>query len=353
MTILITGAAGFIGSNFVYHMLREHSGRRLVALDKLTYAGNLDNFSALTAEQRARLRFVKGDINDGALVDRLFDEEDFEAVVNFAAETHVDRSIHEPEIFLTTNILGTHSLLRVCKDRWYKNGKWEEGKRFVQISTDEVYGSLGLEGFFSETTPLDPHSPYSASKAAADMMVKAYHDTYGMPALITRCSNNYGPYQFPEKLIPLMIINALAHKELPVYGDGRQVRDWIHVADHCRAIEMVLSRGTPGSVYNIGGGNERENVFIVGKLIDILREMTDDTAICADLIRHVEDRPGHDRRYAIEAGKIESELGWMPEVAFEEGLERTSRWYLDNRAWTEKVISGEYIEFYEKNYNNR
>ncbi|HUU03101.1 MAG TPA: dTDP-glucose 4,6-dehydratase [Myxococcota bacterium] len=353
MTILITGAAGFIGSNFVYHMLRAHSDLRLVALDKLTYAGNLDNFSALTDSERARFRVAKGDINDRPLVERLFGEENFTAVVNFAAETHVDRSIHEPEIFLTTNILGTHGLLRVCKDRWLAHGTWEEGRRFVQVSTDEVYGSLGPEGFFSETTPLDPHSPYSASKAAADMMVKAYHDTYGMPVLTTRCSNNYGPYQFPEKLIPLMIINALAHRELPVYGDGRQVRDWIHVDDHCRAIEMVLSGGTPGSVYNIGGGNERENVFIVGKLIDILSGMTGDAAICADLIRNVEDRPGHDRRYAIDAGKIESELGWKPEVRFEEGLERTIRWYLDNRAWTEKVISGEYTEFYEKNYKNR
>jgi len=341
MTLLITGAAGFIGSNFVYHMLETHPEERLVALDKLTY------------KQRTRFDFIKGDINDRAFLDRLFDENDFSAVLNFAAETHVDRSIHDPQVFLSTNILGTHSLLGVCKDRWYVKGRWEEGRCFLQISTDEVYGSLGPQGFFTETTPLDPHSPYSASKASADMIVKAYYDTYGMPVLITRCSNNYGSYQFPEKLIPLMIINALAHKELPVYGDGRQVRDWIHVADHCRAIEMVLTKGRPGSVYNIGGGNERENVFIVGKLIDILSDMTGDSGINPDLIRNVKDRPGHDRRYAIDANKIKNELGWEPEINFEQGLERTVRWYLDNRAWTEKVISGEYMEFYEKNYKNR
>ncbi|MBW1812070.1 MAG: dTDP-glucose 4,6-dehydratase, partial [Deltaproteobacteria bacterium] len=276
MKLLVTGAAGFIGANFVYHILEEYPDYDIIGLDSLTYAGNLDNFSAMTEEQAGRFEFIKEDITDLKAIRALFQTHCFDAVVNFAAESHVDRSIHDPLVFLKTNILGTQVLLDVCKQNWFKDGRWEQGRRYLQVSTDEVYGSLGPEGLFSEKTPLDPHSPYSASKASADMIVRAYHDTYGMPVLITRCSNNYGPYQFPEKLIPLMIHNALNHKELPVYGDGQHVRDWIYVKDHCRAIALVLEKAKPGAVYNIGGNNERQNIVIVKEIIENLAKLTGD-----------------------------------------------------------------------------
>ena len=353
MTLLVTGCVGFIGSNFVYYYLEKHKDRKIIGLDKLTYAGNLENLSNLTQEQRERFRFIKGDICNSEFVEYIFQEYDIDGVINFAAESHVDRSIYDPQIFLRTNVIGTQTLLDVAKKHWYVDGKWKEGKKFLQVSTDEVYGSLGKEGYFTESTPLDPHSPYSASKASADLIVKAYHDTYNMPINITRCSNNYGPYQFPEKLIPLMIWNALNHKELPVYGDGKQIRDWLYVTDHCKAIDMVYDNGRVGEVYNIGGHNEKENIYIVGKIIEVLREKTKDEGINEGLIKHVKDRLGHDRRYGIDPSKIRQELGWEPETKFDEGIEKTIEWYLNNVEWVRRVISGEYLEFYEKNYGRR
>ena len=353
MTILVTGCAGFIGSNFVYYYLEKYKDREIIGLDKLTYAGNLKNLEKLTDEQKARFKFIKGDITNSELIEYIFEEYNIDGVINFAAESHVDRSILDPQIFVKTNVLGTQVLLDVAKKHWFDGNKWKEGKKFLQISTDEVYGSLGPTGYFTEETPLDPHSPYSASKASADLLVKAYHDTYKMPINITRCSNNYGPYQFPEKLIPLMITNALEHKELPVYGDGRQIRDWLYVEDHCRAIDMVLENGKIGEVYNIGGNNERENIFIVKKIIEILREITKDEGINESLIKHVKDRPGHDRRYAIDASKIKKELGWEPKTSFEEGIRKTIEWYLENKEWLQSVKSGEYLEWYERNYLSR
>ncbi|ONN27375.1 dTDP-glucose 4,6-dehydratase [Thermosipho affectus] len=350
MTLLITGCAGFIGSNFVYYYLGKYKDRKIIGLDKLTYAGNLENLENLTKEQKKRFKFIKGDICNRELVEYIFEEYDIDGVINFAAESHVDRSIYEPQVFLKTNVLGTQTLLDVAKKYWYDGKSWKSGKKFLQISTDEVYGSLGPTGYFTEKTPLDPHSPYSASKASADLIVKAYHDTYKMPINITRCSNNYGPYQFPEKLIPLMIWNALNHKELPIYGDGRQIRDWLYVEDHCRAIDIVYEKGKIGEVYNIGGHNEKENIEIVKKIIEILREKTKDKKISESLIKHVKDRPGHDRRYGINPSKIKKELGWKPEIMFEEGIEKTIEWYLNNLEWVKRVISGEYMEFYEKHY---
>jgi len=353
MNLLVTGAAGFIGSNFVYHMLASDQTCTVVGLDKLAYAGNYDNLTALPEDQLRRFTFIKGDIVDRTLIEQLFQECGFDALVNFAAETHVDRSIHDAQPFLMTNVVGTQCLLDTATRHWRKGSGWPSLCRFVQVSTDEVYGSLGSDGYFTERTPLAPRNPYSASKAAADHLVQACHHTFGLPTCITRCSNNYGPYQFPEKLIPLMIRNALRHEELPVYGDGRQVRDWLYVADHCRAIELVLRDGQPGQVYNVGGHNERENITIVRNLLASLREHARDPEINEGLIRHVEDRLGHDRRYAIDASKIESELGWRPTVAFEQGIARTIDWYLENRQWTERVISGEYLRFYELNYHVR
>ncbi|MBO8139973.1 MAG: dTDP-glucose 4,6-dehydratase [Thermosipho sp. (in: Bacteria)] len=353
MNILVTGVAGFIGSNFVYYYLEKYKDRKIIGLDKLTYAGNLENLEGLTPEQKKRFKFIKGDINNKELVEYIFEEYNIDGVINFAAESHVDRSIHDPQIFLKTNVLGTQSLLNVAKRYWQiDTQKFKDGVKFLQVSTDEVYGSLGPTGYFTEETPLDPHSPYSASKASADLIVKAYHDTYKMPINITRCSNNYGPYQFPEKLIPLMIWNALNHKELPVYGDGKQIRDWLYVTDHCRAIDLVFEKGRIGEVYNIGGHNEKENIYIVKKIIEILREKTGDEKINESLIKHVKDRPGHDRRYGIDPAKIKKELGWEPEIMFDEGIEMTIDWYLNNQDWIKRVISGEYLEFYEKNYNS-
>jgi len=373
MTLLVTGVAGFIGSNFVYYYLRKHPERKIIGLDNLTYAGNIDNLSGLTEEERKRFTFIKGDICDTELVESIFNEQDIDGVINFAAESHVDRSIHDPQIFLKTNILGTQVLLDATKKHWRGENGWKcidltkhesetdrsisanlpsrKPAKFLQISTDEVYGALGPTGYFTEKTPLDPHSPYSASKASADLIVKAYHDTYGLPVNITRCSNNYGPYQFPEKLIPLMINNAINHKPLPVYGDGRQIRDWLYVEDHCRAIDLVFENGESGEVYNIGGHNERENIYIVERIIEILRKKTGDSEINKSLIKHVTDRLGHDRRYGIDPTKITEELGWKPTIMFDEGIEITIDWYLNNKEWVESVISGEYLEFYSKNYD--
>jgi dTDP-glucose 4,6-dehydratase len=347
MKLLITGVAGFIGSNFVYHWLSRHQNDEIIGLDSLTYAGNLHNLEALSENQKARFTFIRGDIGDAGLVHALLEKYPVDRIVHFAAESHVDRSIRDPQVFLRSNILGTACLLDAAKEIWNTREGWLPGKRFLQVSTDEVYGSLGPTGFFTEKTPLDPHSPYSASKAAADLLVKAYHDTFGMPVLITRCSNNYGPYQFPEKLIPLMINNALHHQPLPVYGDGKQIRDWLYVEDHCRAIECVLASGKPGEVYNVGGNNEHYNIDIVRLIIDQLQKETGDPEINDSLIRHVTDRLGHDRRYAIDSSKIQTELSWKPQTSFEEGIHATLCWYLKHPEWMEQVMSGEYRSFNE------
>jgi dTDP-glucose 4,6-dehydratase len=351
MNILVTGVAGFIGSNFVYQYLDSHPDTMITGLDNLSYAGNMDNLSFMTTEQKNRFRFIRADITNPEQIETVFRKNSIDGVINIAAETHVDRSIHEPEIFLKTNILGTHVLLEAAKRAWWRdNEKWKNGVKFLQVSTDEVYGSLGQTGFFSETTPLDPHSPYSASKAAADHVVKAYHSTYGMPINITRCSNNYGPFQYPEKLIPLLINNALHRQPIPVYGDGNQVRDWLYVEDHCRAIDLVFEKGSPGEVYNIGGNNEQENITIIKKVLRHLKNITGDEKINENLIRFVKDRPGHDRRYAIDSSKIQMELGWHPVVPFEKGIEMTVHWYVNHQDWLAKVISGEYLAFSKKNY---
>ena len=352
-TYLVTGCAGFIGSNFVHYMLKKHKDIKIINLDKLTYAGNLENLKDI--EDDPRHIFVKGDICDKDLVASLIEEYDPDRIVNFAGESHVDRSILNPEVFVETNVMGVVNLLQRAKDAWYdaKNRKWRAGKRFLQVGTDEVYGFLGKDGFFTETTPLSPHSPYSASKASADLFVKSFFDTYNMPVNITRCSNNYGAYQFPEKLIPLMINNARKHEKLPVYGDGMQIRDWLYVEDHCKAIDIVLENGRLGEVYNIGGHNERTNVFIVNTIIKELREKLNDDSINEGLIKHVEDRLGHDRRYGIDPMKIKNELGWYPETPFEEGIIKTIDWYLDNAEWMKNVTSGDYMKYYAEMYNNR
>jgi dTDP-glucose 4,6-dehydratase len=335
-SILVTGGAGFIGSNFIRMVLTEHPDCFVANLDKLTYAGNLENLAEFGSHRQ--YRFVHGDICDGALVARLIDEHHIDALVNFAAETHVDRSIAGPKVFLDTNVTGTLCLLEVARDK--------NLERFLQVSTDEVYGSLGAEGKFTEQTPLSPNSPYSASKAAADHLVQAFGHTWGLRYNITRCSNNYGPYQFPEKLIPLMVHNALHDKELPVYGDGLQVRDWLYVHDHCTAIWRVLEQAPPGEIYNVGGCNEKTNLEIVHLILSRLGKPQ-------TLIRHVKDRPGHDRRYAIDAGKIMRQLGWQPSVTFEQGIVRTIDWYLRSEKWLTSVVSGEYQRYYEKMYGNR
>ena len=332
MKLLVTGGAGFIGANYV-RMLLERGGDRVVNLDLLTYAGNLENLAG--CEGRPDYRFVRGDVRDRALLDRLLAEERIEAVVHFAAESHVDRSIDDPREFLDTNILGTQTLLESARRAGVA--------RFLQVSTDEVYGSLGPTGLFTEDSPLAPNSPYAASKAAADLVCRAYHRTYGFPVLVTRCSNNYGPYQFPEKLIPLMIANALEGRPLPVYGDGRNVRDWLYVRDHCEAVDAVLRRGRPGEVYNVGGNNEMQNIQIVRLLLELL-------GLDESRITFVKDRPGHDRRYAIDATRIRDELGWAPRHRFREGIRATVDWYLANRAWWEKVRSGAYREYYDRLY---
>lgn len=339
MTIIVTGGAGFIGSNFIFHMLKNHPEVRVVCLDKLTYAGNLSTLAGVM--DQPNFRFVKLDICDRAGVYQLFEAEKPDILVNFAAESHVDRSIENPEIFLQTNIIGTSVLMDACR----KYGI----KRYHQVSTDEVYGDLPLNRpdlFFTEETPLHTSSPYSSSKAGADLLVLAYYRTYGLPVTISRCSNNYGPYHFPEKLIPLMIINALHDKPLPVYGDGQNVRDWLYVEDHCRAIDLILQKGRAGEVYNVGGHNEMKN-------LDIVKLICKELGKPESLIHFVRDRKGHDRRYAIDPAKIHRELGWLPETKFADGLKKTIHWYLNNRQWWEQIISGEYQQYYDKMYRGR
>ncbi len=339
MTIIVTGGAGFIGSNFIFHMLSAHPDYRIICLDKLTYAGNLSTLQPVM--ENPNFRFVKLDICDRDGVYGLFEEEHPDAVINFAAESHVDRSIEDPSIFLHTNIIGTSVLMDAC--RRYGN------TRYHQVSTDEVYGDLPLDRpdlFFTETTPIHTSSPYSSSKAGADLLVQAYHRTYGLPTTISRCSNNYGPYHFPEKLIPLMIINCLHNKPLPVYGQGLNVRDWLYVEDHCKAIDLVLQNGRIGEVYNIGGHNEMKN-------IDIVKLIVHELGKSEDLITYVTDRKGHDLRYAIDPTKIHNELGWLPETKFADGIKKTIRWYLDNEAWWQPIVTGEYLNYYEKMYGNR
>ena len=334
--ILITGGAGFIGSNFIRMVLSEHSDTFIVNLDKLTYAGNLENLGDFL--DNPNHKFIKGDICNRRLLEEILDKYKIEAIINFAAESHVDRSLLAPEDFLETNVKGTLTLLKAALNK--------NVERFVQISTDEVYGSLGPEGKFSEDTPLSPNSPYSASKAAADHLVKAFGHTWGLKYNITRCSNNYGPYQFPEKMIPLMINNALADRELPVYGDGLYVRDWLYVYDHCTAVWKVLTEAPPGETYNIGGCNEKTNLEVIDLILQRLGKPK-------SLIKHVTDRPGHDRRYAIDAGKIITQLNWKPSVSFEEGIEKTLDWYLQNRKWLANVVSGQYQKYYDSVYSNR
>ena len=339
MKILVTGGAGFIGANFVYYELNNHREDEIVCLDKLTYAGNLETLTA--AFSNPKFKFYKADICDREEIERIFDAEKFDVVVNFAAESHVDRSIENPEIFLKTNIIGTQVLMDASR-------KFNV-KRFHQVSTDEVYGDLPLDRpdlFFTESTPLKTSSPYSSSKAGADLLVNAYHRTYGLPTTISRCSNNYGPYQFPEKLIPLMIANALENKPLPVYGEGINVRDWLYVVDHCKAIDLIIRKGKVGEVYNIGGHNEMRNIDIVKLIIKELNKSE-------DLIVHIEDRKGHDMRYAIDPTKIHNELGWLPETKFADGIIKTIKWYLDNKVWWENIISGEYQSYYDKAYKER
>lgn len=349
-TYLVTGAAGFIGANYLKYILAKHDDIRVVVLDALTYAGNLATISKDIDNERCY--FVKGNICDRSLADQLFADYKFDYIVNFAAESHVDRSIDNPQLFLQTNILGTQNLLDAARRAWV-TGKdefgyptWRKDVRFHQVSTDEVYGSLGPEGYFTEETPLCPHSPYSASKTSADLIVTAYRDTYKMPVTITRCSNNYGPYHFPEKLIPLIIKNILEGKRLPVYGNGSNVRDWLYVEDHCKAIDLIIHKGRVGEVYNVGGHNEKKNIEIVKIICKELGKPE-------SLITHVGDRKGHDMRYAIDPTKIHNELGWLPETKFENGIKKTIQWYLDNREWWETIISGEYQNYYEKMYGNR
>jgi len=334
--ILVTGGAGFIGSNFIAMALTENPECRIINLDKLTYAGNLENLTEYA--ENPNYTFIKGDICDGPFVEKIIEEYGIEAIINFAAESHVDRSITGPKIFIETNVTGTLTLLQAARDK--------KIKRFIQVSTDEVYGSLGATGKFTENTSLSPNSPYSASKAAADHLVHAFAHTWNLPANITRCSNNYGRYQFPEKMIPLMINNALKDKYLPVYGDGLQVRDWLYVYDHCTAIWAVLTKAKPGDTYNIGGCNEKSNMEVVRLILEKLDKPE-------SLIKHVTDRPGHDRRYAIDASKIITELGWEPSVTFEQGMEKTIQWYLNNRRWLENVVSGDYQKYYDQMYANR
>ena len=337
MKIIVTGGAGFIGGNFVHYMVNKYPDYNIIVLDKLTYAGNLATLEPV----KDKIRFVKADIADREAVYKLFEESKPDIVVNFAAESHVDRSIEEPEIFLKTNVLGTQVLMDACR----KYGI----KRFHQVSTDEVYGDLPLDRpdmFFTEETPIHTSSPYSASKASADLLVQAYHRTYGLPITISRCSNNYGPYHFPEKLIPLMIANALADKPLPVYGEGLNVRDWLYVEDHCIAIDLIIHNGKVGEIYNIGGHNEKTNIYIVKKILELLDKPE-------SLITYVTDRKGHDLRYAIDPTKIHNDLGWQPETMFDDGIVKTVNWYLDNKSWWEEIISGEYQDYYKRMYGGK
>ena len=357
MTYLVTGGSGFIGSNFILYMFEKYGENiRIVNLDALTYAGNPENLQQI--EHKENYEFVQGDICNRQLVEQLFGKWDFDRVVHFAAESHVDRSIKNPEIFVKTNVLGTEILLECAMRAWKQEDGFKANKKYLQVSTDEVYGSLniGENTYFRETTPLNPHSPYSASKASGDMLVKAYIDTYGFPANITRCSNNYGPYQFPEKLIPLMIHNAMMGKQLPVYGDGKNIRDWLYVVDHAKAIDLVLEHAENGQIYNVGGHNEKQNLDIVKIIIRTLKDFLPDdesrqTYLNESLITYVEDRKGHDRRYAIAPDKIKSELGWFPETDFETGIKQTIQWYLQHEEWMQHVTSGTYQQYYASMYH--
>ncbi len=364
-TFLVTGGAGFIGSNFVHYMLGKYGREiRIINVDKLTYAGNLENLKDV--ENLPNYTFVRADICDKEAIRAIFRENDIDRVIHFAAESHVDRSIKEPELFVQTNVLGTANMLNCAKEAWELPegpdplGNYKADKRFLHVSTDEVYGSLpeDPDAYFYETTPYAPHSPYSASKASSDLLVKAYMDTYHFPANITNCSNNYGPYQFPEKLIPLMINNALSGRKLPVYGDGRNVRDWLYVEDHCKAIDLVQEKGRLFETYNVGGHNEKQNIEIVKTILEVLREELDDSdprkaGISEDLIVYVEDRKGHDRRYAIAPDKIRAELGWEPETMFREGIRKTIAWYFDHMDWMEHITSGSYQQYYAAMYDDR
>lgn len=355
-TYLVTGGAGFIGSNYIHYMFRKYNNEiRIINVDSLTYAGNLENLKGV--EGRDNYSFVKADICDKEAINKIFAENDIDRVVHFAAESHVDRSIKNPEVFVQTNVLGTLIMLDASKKAWEQaDGSFAEGKKFLHVSTDEVYGSLEEEGtYFYETTPIDPHSPYSASKASSDMLVKAYIDTYKFPANITNCSNNYGPYQFPEKLIPLIINNALQGKTLPVYGTGTNVRDWLYVDDHAKAIDMVQEKGILGERYNIGGHNEKQNIEIINIIIETLQEMLPEgdarrALVSTDLIKYVEDRKGHDMRYAIAPDKIKEEIGWEPETMFAEGIKLTIKWFFENEDWMKNVTSGDYQKYYSDMY---
>ena len=349
--ILITGGAGFIGSNFVHHWCKQYKSDRVIVLDALTYAGNRNNLKSL--ETSANFLFVKGDICDRPLVARLLSEHKIDTIAHFAAESHVDRSILGPAAFVQTNVVGTFTLLESFRQRWSDLGK-PDNYRFLHVSTDEVYGSLAADDpAFSETTPYAPNSPYSASKAGSDHLARAYYHTYGMPTIITNCSNNYGPYHFPEKLIPLMCINILLGKPLPVYGDGQNIRDWLYVEDHCRALDLVINKGKPGETYNIGGNNEVKNIELVRQICQLMDELAEDLPVtpAEKLITFVKDRPGHDRRYAIDSTKIRTELGWTPTETIAGGLRRTVQWYLNNRDWWQPLLSSEYQSYYQKVYS--
>ncbi len=356
-TYLVTGGAGFIGSNYIHYMFEKYGEEiRIINVDALTYAGNLENLKGV--DERPNYTFIKADICDKDAISKIFAENDIDRVVHFAAESHVDRSIKNPEVFVKTNVLGTAVMLNCARAAWEKeDGTYPEGKKFLHVSTDEVYGSLPEgNGYFYETTPYSPHSPYSSSKAGSDMLVKAYMDTYHFPANITNCSNNYGPYQFPEKLIPLMINNALNGKKLPVYGDGKNVRDWLYVRDHAKAIDMVQEQGKLFETYNVGGHNEKQNIEIVQIIIDTLLEILPDSDprkanVSRDLITYVEDRKGHDRRYAIAPDKIKAAVGWEPDTMFKEGIRLTIQWYLEHEDWMKNVTSGDYQKYYENMYN--
>lgn len=359
-TYLVTGGAGFIGSNFIHYMFKKYDKDiRIINVDVLTYAGNLENLKDI--EDRENYTFVKADICDKEAISKIFEENEIDYVVHFAAESHVDRSIKTPEVFVQTNVLGTAVMLNCAKAAWgNSDGSFKEGKKFLHVSTDEVYGSLDDDpnAFFYETTPYQPHSPYSASKASSDMLVKAYMDTYKFPANITNCSNNYGPYQFPEKLIPLIINNALQGKKLPVYGDGKNVRDWLYVEDHAKAIDMVINKGKLFETYNVGGHNEKQNIEIINIILDTLQEMLSDddprkALATKELITYVEDRKGHDRRYAIAPDKIKKEIGWEPETMFKEGIKLTIKWFFENEEWMKNVTSGDYQKYYEDMYSGR
>jgi dTDP-glucose 4,6-dehydratase len=359
-TILVTGGSGFIGANFIRYLLgaagqREHGfAGRVINLDALTYAGNPTNLTDIAESAGDRYRFVHGDITDAEFLRKLFAEEPIDTVVHFAAESHVDRSIHGPQAFVNTNVMGTFALLEAARAAWVVDGAMRDDVLFHHVSTDEVFGSLGDTGYFTETTPYDPRSPYSASKASSDHLVRAYHHTYGLPITLTNCSNNYGPYQFPEKLIPVMILNIVDGKPLPVYGDGRNIRDWVYVEDHNRAVWTVMQSGETGESYNIGGDNEWENIRLVETLCDIVaEEIGRDPAETRKLITFVKDRPGHDRRYAIDCSRLKTDLGWSQTVDFTEGLRRTVRWYLEHIDWVEQVRSGEYRAWIEQNYGSR